>query len=95
MRITADESARLGKIMAEKINAYSAPVTVLLPTKAISIISAENQPFYDPVADEALFLAIKRNLSPDIPVIEMHVEINASEFSEACAQALLENLGKQ
>jgi uncharacterized protein (UPF0261 family) len=94
MRTTPEECARLGEIFAEKVNAYTGPVTVLLPTKAISIISAEGQPFHDPAADEALFTAIKSNLSPDIELIEVDAEINAPEFSRACAEALLKNLKK-
>ncbi|MFT4585984.1 MAG: hypothetical protein ACI9VS_001226 [Candidatus Binatia bacterium] len=92
MRTTPEECARLGEIFAEKVNAYTGPVTVLLPTKAISIISAEGQPFHDPAADEALFTAIKSNLSPNVELIEIDAEINAPEFSRACAEALLKNL---
>jgi uncharacterized protein (UPF0261 family) len=94
MRTTPEECARLGEIFAEKVNAYTGPVTVLLPTKAISIISAEGQPFHDPAADEALFTAIKSNLSPNVELIEVDAEINAPEFSRACAEALLKNLKK-
>ncbi len=92
MRTTPEECAELGKILAEKVNAYSGPVSVLLPTKAISIISAEGQSFYDPDADMALFQAIKENLSEDVELIEMDAEINDPEFSQACAEALLKHL---
>jgi uncharacterized protein (UPF0261 family) len=94
MRTTSEECAKLGEILAQKVNAYTGPVTVLLPTKAISIISAEGQPFHDPVADEALFAAIKSNLSISVELIEVDAEINAPEFSKACADALLKNLKK-
>ena len=92
MRTSPQECAQLGKILAEKVNAYPAPVTVLLPTKAISIISAEGQAFYDPEADAALFGAIRENLSEDVELIEVDAEINDPEFSNACAEALLRNL---
>ena len=92
MRTTAEECAKLGKILAEKVNAYTAPVSVLLPTKAISIISAEGQSFHDPEADAALFDAIRKNLADKVELIEVDAEINAPEFSSACAQALLKNL---
>ncbi len=94
MRTSPEECAELGKIIAEKVNAYTAPVTVLLPLKAISVISAEGKAFHDPKADAALFTAIKTHLRVDIPVIEMDVEINDSAFATACAQALLENIAK-
>ena len=92
MRTSPEECAELGKILAEKVNRYEAPVTVLLPTKAISIISAEGQPFHSPEADEALFSAIKANLSDKVELLEIDAEINAPEFSTACVEALLKNL---
>ncbi|MGJ8644797.1 MAG: Tm-1-like ATP-binding domain-containing protein [Luteolibacter sp.] len=92
MRTNAEECTALGKIIAEKVNSYTAPVTVLIPTKAISIISAEGQPFHDPEADQALFDSLKSNLNSSIPVIEMDVAINDPAFSKACAETLLNHL---
>ncbi len=92
MRTSPEECAELGKILAKKINAYTAPASFLIPTKAISIISAEGQPFHDPGADEALFSAIKDNLSRKVELIEIDTEINSPEFSTACAEVLLKNL---
>lgn len=93
MRTTHAECAELGRILAEKVNAYTGPVTVLIPTRAISVISAPRQPFHDPKADQALFHAIKANLKPGIPVVEVDCTINEPAFSEACATALLSHLG--
>jgi uncharacterized protein (UPF0261 family) len=92
MRTSPEECVQLGKILAEKVNLSKAPVTVLLPTKAISVISAPGQKFNDPVADMALFDAIKSNLRKDIEVVEMDCKINDPEFAEACARALLKNM---
>ena len=94
MRTNPKECAELGRILAEKVNAYTAPVTVLLPTKAISVISAEGQDFYDPEADQALFQAIRDNLDSRIELIEVDTTINDPVFSEACTNALLANLKK-
>jgi uncharacterized protein (UPF0261 family) len=92
MRTTPEENAELGKVLAEKLNASLGPVTVLIPKKAISVISAPGQKFHDAEADKALFTAIKKTLRPDIEVIEMDTEINAPEFAEACARTLLKNI---
>src|SRR5206468_429148 len=94
MRTTPEENAELGKILAEKLNASLGPVSVLIPRKAISVISAPGQKFHNPAADEALFNAIKSNLRPDIEVIEMENEINSPDFAEACARTLLKNIRK-
>jgi uncharacterized protein (UPF0261 family) len=92
LRTNAAECAQLGRILAEKVNLSTGPVTVLLPKRAVSVISAEGQPFHDPAADAALFDAIKTHLRKDIPVIELDAAINDPAFAEACARALLENI---
>lgn len=89
MRTTAEECSQLGGIIAEKLNASRGPVTVFIPRKAISVISAPGQPFHDPVADAALFDAIKAGLRKDIPIVEMGTTINDEAFAKACAHALL------
>src|SRR5688572_25049750 len=95
MRTTPEECAQLGKIIAEKVNASQGPVSVLIPRKAISVISAPGQKFSDPAADQALFDGIKSNLRKNIEVIEMDSAINEAAFAEACANALLKNIGKR
>ena len=92
MRTTPGECARLGKIIAEKLNLSTGPLTVLLPLKAISVISAPGQAFHDPAADKSLFDALKANLRKNIELVEMDCVVNAPEFAEACANALLKNI---
>jgi len=92
MRTTPEECGELGKILAAKVNASIGPVTVLIPRRGISVISAAGQPFHDPLADEELFAAIKNHLNPRIPIVEMDTTINDPTFAEACAQTLLTHL---
>lgn len=92
MRTNSEECAELGSILAEKINAYRAPVTVLLPRRALSVISAAGQPFHDPAADEALFGALTSGLREDIQVISRDCEINDPAFARLAAETLLANL---
>ncbi len=92
MRTTPAENAELGRILAEKINAYTAPVTVLLPLGGISVVSAPGGPFHDAAADAALFGALKSGLRGGIPVKEYAGNVNEPGFAAACAASLLENL---
>ncbi|HDZ20418.1 hypothetical protein LCGC14_0161780 [marine sediment metagenome] len=92
MRTSVDECTQLGAILAEKINLSTAPVTVLLPTKGISMIDLEGKDFYLPEANQALFDALKKNLRDDIPVIEMDCDVNDDAFATRCAETLLENM---
>jgi len=92
MRTNAEESAELGRIVAEKLNRSTGPVSVLLPRKAISVISAAGKAFHAPEADAALFASLKKHLRADISVIEQDVEINDPAFARACAETLLRQL---
>jgi len=92
MRTTADECRRLGAVLAEKLNQSTAPVSVLVPRKGLSMIDAEGGPFWDPEADRALFYALKEDLRDDIPVIELEANINDPEFARRSAEELLSNM---
>jgi uncharacterized protein (UPF0261 family) len=95
MRTTPAECAELGRIVAEKVNRYTEPVSVLLPRGGISIISAPGQPFHDPAADKALFDALISGLRPDIRVLDTEYAINDPEFARLCAGELLQALGHE
>ncbi len=95
MRTTPDECARLGGIIAGKLNLSTGPVTVMLPLRGGSLVSAPGGPFHDADADRALYAALKTSLRPGIPVVELDCAINDPEFAAACARALLENLGRR
>jgi uncharacterized protein (UPF0261 family) len=90
MRTTAEECEELGKIIAEKANRYTAPVTLMIPEKGISVISEKGQPFYDSAADEALFHAIHQHAK--VSVISLPETINSRSFAIACAEQLLKNI---
>ena len=92
LRTNETEAATIGKAVAEKLNAYTAPLTVMLPLKGVSAISAPGYAFHDPKADAALFESIRKTLRSDIPVIEMDSTVNSPAFAEACAHALLKNI---
>jgi uncharacterized protein (UPF0261 family) len=92
MRTTPEECGTLGRLVATKVNASRGPVTVLIPRRGISVVSAAGGAFHDPEADAALFDAIERSLRPDIPCVAMDCEINDPAFARACVDALLANI---
>ena len=89
MRTTPEECRDLGRILAQKVNASVGPVTVLLPLGGISMIAVPGQPFHDSAADDELFSAIRKWLSPGIPLVEVDCAINDPPFAEACVERLL------
>jgi uncharacterized protein (UPF0261 family) len=94
MRTTPEECRKIGEAMAQRLNLSRGPVTVLLPLRGISVISAAGQPFHDAAADQALFDALKSNLRRDIEVRELDANVNDASFAEACVKTLLQNLQK-
>jgi uncharacterized protein (UPF0261 family) len=92
MRTNADECHELGEWLATAVNQYAAPTTVLIPTRAISVISAPGGPFHDRLADTALFDAIRNHLDPKIAIEMVDLEINSPEFASCCVRHLLANI---
>ena len=89
---TPEENHELGRIIAGKINLSTGPVTVVIPLRGGSVISAPGGPFHWPEADRALYDSLKSQLRRDIPVIEMDCAINDPPFAETCARELLARL---
>ena len=92
MRTTAEECRQLGLMLAERINASTGPITVLLPLRGISVISAAGGPFHDAEADATLFNALTNSLRPGVRVRDVDSGINSPEFAGACVEELLKNL---
>ncbi len=92
MRTNEEECKGIGRIIAEKLNMSTGPVTVLLPLKGVSMIDLPGKAFYLPEANQALFDSLKSNLRDDIAVIEMDCDVNAPQFSTRSAETLLASM---
>jgi len=92
MRTNVEENRELGQIFAGKLNASTGKVRVLLPLKGVSILDGENEMFWWPEADAAMFDALKGGLDKRIPVEELDVNINDPRFSARAVESLLEML---
>ena len=92
MRTTVEENAKLGEIMAKKLNRAKSPTTVVIPSKGISAIDKDGQPFHDPEAIQAWTKNLQSNLDQKVNLIETQSHINDDEFAEKLAITLLEKL---
>lgn len=90
MRTNVEENRKMGQIFAEKANAAQGPVAFLLPLRGVSILDGDDQLFCDREADRAMFEAIKANLRPNIPVVEMDNNINDPEFAAKAVEMILD-----
>ncbi len=90
MRTNIEENAKMGEIFAQKANASTGKVAFLIPLKGVSILDSEGGLFWWPEANQALFEAIKKNVKPEIQVVELDCNINAEAFSQKAVAMLLE-----
>jgi uncharacterized protein (UPF0261 family) len=93
MRTTADECRELGRRLAERVRASTAPSVVFLPLRGVSMLAVEGGAFHDPEADAALFDAVRDGLrGSDVRLVEMDTDVNDPRFAAAMVQALTELL---
>jgi uncharacterized protein (UPF0261 family) len=93
MRTNAEENRRMGEIFARKANVAKGPVAFLIPLKGVSMLDGDGQRFCDREADRAMFDAIKANLKPGIPVVELDLNINDPRFAAKAVEMMLELIG--
>lgn len=89
MRTNADECAEIGRWIGGKLNACQGKVRFLIPERGISAIDVEGGPFFDPMANAALFAAIEETViqTPDRRIQRLPLHINDPEFAEAAVSA--------
>lgn len=89
MRTTPEECAKLGEVIAARLNAATGPTALFLPLQGVSAIDREGQPFHLPEADEALFDALRQHVQPPVELIELDRHINDPTFAAAMADKLM------
>ena len=90
MRTNAEENHQMGEIFARKANAAQGPVAFLIPLRGVSMLDGDGQPFCDRAADQAMFEAIRQNLRPGIPFVEVDLNINDPEFAAKAVEWIIQ-----
>ena len=89
MRTRPDECAELGRTIARKLNAATGPTALFVPLRGVSLLATEGQVFHDPVADRALFRALREGVDrARVEVHELDLDINDQEFALTMANRL-------
>ncbi|MEM7232438.1 MAG: Tm-1-like ATP-binding domain-containing protein [Planctomycetota bacterium] len=93
MRTTAEECARIGQTIANRLREARGPVDVLLPKQGVSLISKEGETFFDPEADAACREAIRHGLEGSAAEVEeISCDVNNEAFAQILADRLLSRL---
>ncbi len=89
VRLTADEMAQIGTLMARKLNAATGPLVVVVPTEGLSIPNTPGGVFWDPAADAAFLAALQCDLRANIPLHLVATHINSPAFADRVADEFL------
>ena len=91
VRTNVEESIELGRMLAEKLNRATGPVSLFVPLRGGSSYAVTGAVFHDPEADAALVESIRTHLDPKVELVEMDTDINDPAFAEAMARRLHEH----
>jgi uncharacterized protein (UPF0261 family) len=96
-RTSVDEVRMIAKAVAEKLNKHKNRklVKFIVPTRGYSSLSVEGGALYEPNTDRAFVDELRKNLEPEIQVIEVDTHINTPEFGQAVGEALRESFRLQ
>lgn len=89
MRTSSDECAKIGQKIAEKLNAATGPVVLMLPLMGVSSLDKQGKPFYDPKANQALFDSLRKHIQSSVRLVELNLHINDEEFSKEVSEQLM------
>jgi uncharacterized protein (UPF0261 family) len=76
VRITPEQSVRLAKVMAERLNQARGPVAIAVPWGGFSFYNREGLHFRNLEADQALVNTLRAELKPAIVIHEFREHIN-------------------
>jgi uncharacterized protein (UPF0261 family) len=82
VRLTAEEEAELGRIVAERLAGARGPVAVLCPTRGFSLADVEGGDLWDPQADRAFIDALRDALPASIPFEEVDAHVDDPDFAD-------------
>jgi len=91
-RTSPEEMQMIAGAVAEKLNRYANKkmVKFVIPLKGFSSLSIEGGALYDPVSDQAFIDEFRKQIHPDIEIIEVGTHINTPEFAQVVVKILKE-----
>jgi uncharacterized protein (UPF0261 family) len=90
VKMTLEERATVGRVMAEKLNKATGPIKVLIPLKGFCMYCHPGEPLHDPEGDRMLIETLKKHLKPGIPILEVDSHINDPQFADTAAAEMIQ-----
>lgn len=89
VRLEPDEMAELGRIVANRLNGASGPVSVVAPIRGFSLSDTEGNALWFPEADAAFLGSLEAGLRPGIAFERVDATVNDRAFAEVVATRYL------
>jgi uncharacterized protein (UPF0261 family)/ABC-type branched-subunit amino acid transport system ATPase component len=85
MRTTAEEAAKIGRFIVDKLNRIEAPLRFLIPEGGLSGLDKPGGAFWDPAANKALFDVITANFRSggNKKLLKLSHHVNDQAFADA------------
>lgn len=90
VRTTVDEMSQVGRIVAERVNAATGPVAVVVPLGGFSQADRVGNAFFDRAADMALVEALRSDLRSDVRMLEVDAHVNDPDFARTVGDTMQE-----
>lgn len=92
IRLSPAELKEVGGAFRDKLNSARGPVKVLIPLRGWSSVDYPGNATYDPEEDRAFVHELRRDLNPDIEILEIDANMEDPEFAAAVVKASLKIL---
>lgn len=89
VRADRPEMLRIAEDLAERVNAATGPIVVVVPMRGFSIPNVPGGEFYDPGTDSAFLARLLELVRPDIPVLREDLHVNDPEFGRRLGKHFL------
>jgi uncharacterized protein (UPF0261 family) len=89
VRTSAQEMAGVAHFIAERLNAGKGPRAAMVPLRGFSMLNRVGGPLYDEVANRAYLETLRRELSPEVKLIEVDAHVNDAEFAQAIVNTFM------
>ena len=89
IRLNADESGSLARILADKLNQSHNPIKILIPLKGWSEADREGDVLFDPESSHAFCETLEKALKRDVEVRQVDYHINDKGFAQEAANIMI------